>query len=128
MRKWVGAAIIFGALAALFILGSILASKSVDFIGVQFLGSPSGRGGYVTTDRVGSMAFAALVCGCVCLGCVAAAVRTRRTAAILNTERNARDADNSKWTCPHCHEENPGNFEECWKCQRARSISPSGPA
>jgi hypothetical protein len=24
------------------------------------------------------------------------------------------------WTCRHCHEENPGNFEECWKCQRNR--------
>jgi hypothetical protein len=24
------------------------------------------------------------------------------------------------WICPHCHEENPGNFEECWKCLRSR--------
>jgi uncharacterized membrane protein YhaH (DUF805 family) len=24
------------------------------------------------------------------------------------------------WTCEHCHEENPGNFYECWKCQRMR--------
>jgi|SRR5882724_5638706 len=24
------------------------------------------------------------------------------------------------WICAHCHEENPGNFEECWKCQRNR--------
>jgi uncharacterized membrane protein YhaH (DUF805 family) len=24
------------------------------------------------------------------------------------------------WTCEHCHEENPGNFYECWKCQRVR--------
>jgi hypothetical protein len=22
------------------------------------------------------------------------------------------------WICPACHEENPGNFEECWKCNR----------
>jgi hypothetical protein len=33
-------------------------------------------------------------------------------------------ADNAaaglSWTCPHCHEENPGNFEECWKCQKNR--------
>jgi hypothetical protein len=26
----------------------------------------------------------------------------------------------SSWICAHCHEENPGNFEECWKCQRIR--------
>jgi hypothetical protein len=25
------------------------------------------------------------------------------------------------WTCEHCQEENPGTFEECWKCQRMRS-------
>jgi hypothetical protein len=25
------------------------------------------------------------------------------------------------WLCAHCHEENPGNFGECWKCQRMRS-------
>jgi len=24
------------------------------------------------------------------------------------------------WICEQCHEENPGNFEECWKCQRIR--------
>lgn len=24
------------------------------------------------------------------------------------------------WICPACHEENPGNFEECWKCNRIR--------
>jgi hypothetical protein len=24
------------------------------------------------------------------------------------------------WVCAHCHEENPGNFDECWKCQRSR--------
>jgi hypothetical protein len=30
------------------------------------------------------------------------------------------------WICAHCHEENPGNFGECWKCQKIReSKSPS---
>jgi hypothetical protein len=24
------------------------------------------------------------------------------------------------WICPHCHEENPGNFDECWKCLKFR--------
>lgn len=24
------------------------------------------------------------------------------------------------WICPACREENPGNFGECWKCQRVR--------
>lgn len=31
------------------------------------------------------------------------------------------------WNCPKCGEENPGNFNECWKCQTARSISRSAP-
>jgi hypothetical protein len=25
-----------------------------------------------------------------------------------------------KWVCPQCHEENPGNFNECWKCLAMR--------
>ena len=25
------------------------------------------------------------------------------------------------WTCPHCNESNPGNFNECWKCRRLRT-------
>ena len=24
------------------------------------------------------------------------------------------------WTCTHCHEKNPENFEICWKCEHAR--------
>jgi len=38
--------------------------------------------------------------------------------------------DQPVWVCPKCHEENPGNFNECWKCMTMReagSISPSGP-
>lgn len=27
------------------------------------------------------------------------------------------------WICPHCHEENPENFNECWKCQCLRAVS-----
>jgi hypothetical protein len=31
------------------------------------------------------------------------------------------------WTCAKCGEENPGNFDECWKCQtwRVPEINPS---
>jgi hypothetical protein len=31
------------------------------------------------------------------------------------------------WNCPKCGEENPGNFNECWKCLEMRSISGSAP-
>jgi hypothetical protein len=38
----------------------------------------------------------------------------------------AKDPDpGPSWICAHCHEENPGNFGECWKCQRLRD-PPSG--
>jgi hypothetical protein len=30
--------------------------------------------------------------------------------------------DQPVWVCPTCHEENPGNFNECWKCQKLRAI------
>jgi hypothetical protein len=33
----------------------------------------------------------------------------------------AKDPDlGPSWICAHCHEDNPGNFDECWKCQRNR--------
>ena len=33
----------------------------------------------------------------------------------------AKEADvGPSWKCPGCGEDNPGNFEECWKCQRIR--------
>ncbi len=28
--------------------------------------------------------------------------------------------DRPNWVCPKCHEENPGNFDECWKCLKIR--------
>jgi hypothetical protein len=30
------------------------------------------------------------------------------------------DEPGESWTCPGCSEEVPGNFDICWKCQRAR--------
>jgi hypothetical protein len=40
------------------------------------------------------------------------------------------DEDGPAWKCKFCGEENPSNFNECWKCLTMRetgSISPSGP-
>jgi len=45
----------------------------------------------------------------------------------IRRQRDARwpptveKAPGPPWICTHCHEENPGNFYECWKCQRMRS-------
>jgi hypothetical protein len=86
MKRWVGAAIIFGALAALFMVGSMLASRSPDFIGVKF--GPSGRSGFATTDRAGAMGFAAFISGVLCLGSVAAAVRAKRHKVEVDEDNN----------------------------------------
>jgi ribosomal protein L40E len=31
------------------------------------------------------------------------------------------DETQVSWVCPKCGEENPGNFDECWKCQTWRA-------
>jgi hypothetical protein len=33
----------------------------------------------------------------------------------------SKGAAASEWICPNCHESNPGNFNECWKCMRVRA-------
>jgi hypothetical protein len=43
-------------------------------------------------------------------------------------ELNATENDRPSWECLQCGEENPGNFDECWKCQtwRVPEINKSG--
>jgi hypothetical protein len=36
------------------------------------------------------------------------------------TKGEAATESGPVWVCPKCHEENPGNFDECWKCQTWR--------
>jgi hypothetical protein len=40
--------------------------------------------------------------------------------SLWRTSRKKPPVEPLGWTCPHCHEENPANFNECWKCQRIR--------
>jgi hypothetical protein len=88
VRKWIAAAIVFGVFTALFIVGVVIASRTPDMIGVKFLASSSGRGSFVTTDRVGSMAFAAFISSVLCLGSVAAAFRAKRHEAHVDDDVN----------------------------------------
>ena len=37
-------------------------------------------------------------------------------------ELESPDVGKPAWTCAKCREENPGNFDICWKCQTARSV------
>jgi hypothetical protein len=54
-------------------------------------------------------------------------IRRAMDASLATVERSAvenklevKDDAGPSWTCPHCHETNPGNFEECWKCLKDR--------
>jgi hypothetical protein len=46
----------------------------------------------------------------------------RARALVIEFERAATSSD--VWTCPACHEENPSNFDSCWKCSQAKSDEP----
>jgi hypothetical protein len=39
---------------------------------------------------------------------------------VAENKPDIKDDAVPSWICPHCHEVNPGNFEECWKCRRNR--------
>jgi hypothetical protein len=39
---------------------------------------------------------------------------------ILKARRFQASAPGADWTCPSCLENNPGNFELCWKCNAPR--------
>ena len=43
-----------------------------------------------------------------------------RAVQLLEERRVSAGIQRPDWTCPSCHEVNPGNFEICWKCQAAR--------
>ncbi len=44
-----------------------------------------------------------------------------RAKLLLEQYRAQRDQPpGSEWACPNCGEYNPGNFETCWHCARAR--------
>jgi hypothetical protein len=121
MTKWIAAAIFFAILGAMFVIGAFMSASAVHDYGVQLISGPSRRSGFTTADRTGSMAFAALISGLGCLGSVFAAVRARRRMEDADDDDLSKNLDSDAWTCPHCHERNPGNFEDCWKCQRVRT-------
>jgi H+/Cl- antiporter ClcA len=73
--------------------------------------NPGRLGSYLSVHSVPDAVFA-----CLLVALVAFAIwRSRRN----SLEPLAEELPG--WTCPACHEENPANFEECWKCQRIRT-------
>jgi hypothetical protein len=47
-------------------------------------------------------------------------VQAEETEAIDVSGLEPTDEDQAGWTCKSCGEENPGNFNECWKCLTLR--------
>jgi hypothetical protein len=124
--KWFFAALVFGILAASFGIASFTAWHSVQDAGAQFLASQSGRKGFTTFDQTYLMAGAALVSGIVCLGSIVAIFSTRGDEQARSGSVGADEFGGDGWICPGCHESNPGNFDECWNCQRKRSRGRAG--
>jgi hypothetical protein len=52
---------------------------------------------------------------------VDSSLESAKRSAEEKTAPTVEDGAVPSWTCPHCDEENPGNFNECWKCQRIRT-------
>src|SRR5450755_1230287 len=76
---------------------------------IGFANSPK-LGQYLVVTSVPSAVFACLLAALI----IFALYRSRR-----NSGKSREDAL-PVWSCPACHEENPGNFQEYWKCQRIR--------
>jgi hypothetical protein len=47
----------------------------------------------------------------------------RARTLIAEFERAATSGD--EWSCPTCREDNPSNFDSCWKCSQPRSQQPA---
>jgi hypothetical protein len=61
-----------------------------------------------------------LLMGLVCAGSIGAFMSAGDPSDNADSESGG-DADGGPtWTCAGCGEQNPANFEECWKCQRDR--------
>ena len=49
-----------------------------------------------------------------------ASIESSKQALETSRSHQVKEDDGPSWICPGCHEENPGNFDECWKCPADR--------
>jgi hypothetical protein len=78
------------------------------------------RGGFTTLDRPLFPLIGAVTCALGCLSSIAAVFVSRGNDAQRQKTGGAVDFGADSWVYSHCHESNPGNFDECWKCQHKR--------
>ena len=117
----------FGLLAVLF---GYLFWANFDPDTVHFVSHGFGRWrlGNTSFDRLLPFAALTVLCGVVAIRSLIAVMRgdSEVVDSTIPSDRASGDGSDSvsdpgpSWTCPGCGEDNPGNFEECWKCQKNR--------
>ena len=127
MNPQAARAFFFGLLALLF---GYLVWANFDPDTVHFVSRGLGRRrlGVTSFDRLLPFAALAVLCGVVAIRSLIAVLQGD-SEVVDSTNPNERAPDGASdtapdpgpsWTCLGCGEDNPGNFEECWKCQRIR--------
>ena len=118
-----GAAIMSGMLTVTLGAAAVASWQTYQEQGAKF--QPIRRGmGVTTLDHTAGLGALALLMGLVCAGSVSAFVSAGDASDNADSQSDG-DADGGPtWTCGGCGEQNPANFEECWKCQRNRPERP----
>jgi hypothetical protein len=118
------AAIATGLLTVTFSVAAVASWDAFQAQGAKFL--PIRRGSGVTTlDHTAGLGALALLMGLVCAGSIGAFMSADNPSDTAESTDSGGDPDDGpSWTCAGCGEQNPANFEECWKCQRNRPERP----
>jgi hypothetical protein len=129
MAKWIFATVVFGIFAVLFALLYIRSLHGVEINGVQILYSPAAARNFTNAEYTAKLGIGALAFALGCLGSFVAIFAPRGGTQQLDGDDapsdDAEESSAASWICPHCGEKSPGNFEECWKCQRSRPAQKS---
>ena len=112
--------IVSGLLTVLFGAFAVASWRAYQARGMQFM--PLRRGsGVATLDHTAGLAALAFVAGLVCVTSLISFVSSHDAPDTTDSRDPDADVeDGTAWTCAGCSERNPGNFDECWKCQRNR--------
>jgi hypothetical protein len=114
----------FGVFAVGFGLGCFGTWEAYRTEGAHFLLIQSGRQGFTTFDHMIGLGAVTVLCG-IAFAFSLVSLFSPKVGEPIESQPPKDAADSNAgpaWTCPGCGEENPGNFEECWKCQRNRPL------
>lgn len=121
MKRVVGTCVL-GILTALFGFVFWANWQRYDTSGTRFLLPGNGRYVLTTFDRLILLGALTIVCGLFFLANLQVLFAADEPKSIDEDDpkKLSRSDAGPSWRCPGCGEDNPGNFEECWKCQRLR--------